>query len=677
MARGRARPSNPVQLDAAIAFGPWLTYAVREVGRGRWPLWNPYAYCGSPFLANPQAGILSPFTLPAYVLPLSAALAAAAWLKLAIAGWGMYAFLRATGAGALGGLCGGASYQWCGWLAVWLRFPQAGVAAWLPLLLWLAEKLVRAPGARPVGLLALATGASALAGHPETSFHVLLLAGAYGLARAGPAPGRALAALAAAFALGGALAAVQYLPFLDYLSRSAVLELRTASAAGVLPARAFLEAFVPAYHGSPLGPPVWHPLGINPNETAVAAGGLAWILAPLAFLPAFSRRAAARGRIPVAWFLAGAAVAGALIACRNPVVTPVVTHVPPFSMTLNARTLLWTSFCLSGLAGFGFDALVRGVRGALNAAAASAAAVAVVIAAAIALDAGRLAAAGAFLPAVGRAGAVLGLLGAGVLLVGVAARSPAWRRPAVVLVLLLHLFPAVRDAASANRVSPRALWYPELPALAFARRAAGGGRVILPLPNLGTAYRIRDVSGYDAIAPAGIRRLLAGGEAPPAYGPGPVLFQGSASSPILDRLGVRLLVKPPDVAGLGPGWTCAYRGPDATVWRHAGALPRARLEGSGPPPVFASDEPARVVLRVKAAGRTRLVLMDTWDPGWKAFLDGRRVRVALAEQAFRAVEVEAGAHTVEFRYDPLPFKAGLWLAAAALGLVAWLVRKER
>lgn len=83
-------------------------------------------------------------------------------------------------------------------------------------------------------------------------------------------------------------------------------------------------------------------------------------------------------------------------------------------------------------------------------------------------------------------------------------------------------------------------------------------------------------------------------------------------------------------------------------------------------------------VRLEASARRPclLLLTDQYYPGWKAFVDGREQRVYRADYLFRAVEVPAGRHTVDFLYRPASFQAGLListattlLALAGLGLL--------
>jgi uncharacterized membrane protein YfhO len=59
-----------------------------------------------------------------------------------------------------------------------------------------------------------------------------------------------------------------------------------------------------------------------------------------------------------------------------------------------------------------------------------------------------------------------------------------------------------------------------------------------------------------------------------------------------------------------------------------------------------------------------LVLVDGYDPGWEASVNGRRTAVLRANVAFRAVPVPEGRSDVVFRYAPPSVAAGVALSAA-------------
>ncbi|MBI5426845.1 MAG: YfhO family protein, partial [Nitrospinae bacterium] len=85
-----------------------------------------------------------------------------------------------------------------------------------------------------------------------------------------------------------------------------------------------------------------------------------------------------------------------------------------------------------------------------------------------------------------------------------------------------------------------------------------------------------------------------------------------------------------------------------------------------PKPANGAGEFVRVVdyknesieLAVKTNSRKFLFMSESYYPGWKAAVDGREVKIHLADYAFRAVLLGPGEHVVRFYYAPLSFKIG-------------------
>jgi hypothetical protein len=85
--------------------------------------------------------------------------------------------------------------------------------------------------------------------------------------------------------------------------------------------------------------------------------------------------------------------------------------------------------------------------------------------------------------------------------------------------------------------------------------------------------------------------------------------------------------------------------------------------------------PDRVRVAVETNRPAHVVLVDAFDPGWHATVDGRAARVMLANTAFQAVAVAAGRHEVQVRYRPRSVLAGLVISVStAVAAVALLGR---
>ena len=100
----------------------------------------------------------------------------------------------------------------------------------------------------------------------------------------------------------------------------------------------------------------------------------------------------------------------------------------------------------------------------------------------------------------------------------------------------------------------------------------------------------------------------------------------------------------------------------------AGSLGSARI---------LSRRPDRVVLEAEATQPAFLVLLDGYDPGWRATLDGQAVPVLRANLVFRALRLPPGRHQVEYVYRPRSITIGLIVSAASVLLGAGLLVRRR
>jgi uncharacterized membrane protein YfhO len=88
------------------------------------------------------------------------------------------------------------------------------------------------------------------------------------------------------------------------------------------------------------------------------------------------------------------------------------------------------------------------------------------------------------------------------------------------------------------------------------------------------------------------------------------------------------------------------------------------------------DSELRCTVEASAPGYLRIA--ESFDPGWRAWVDGRRVPLLCADVGFQAVAVDGGRHEVRLSYEPR--RVGLGLAASglgALGIIGGVVRLRR
>jgi hypothetical protein len=79
--------------------------------------------------------------------------------------------------------------------------------------------------------------------------------------------------------------------------------------------------------------------------------------------------------------------------------------------------------------------------------------------------------------------------------------------------------------------------------------------------------------------------------------------------------------------------------------------------------------PDRVVIECDLSHPGLVVLLDAYDPSWKASIQGRPAAILRANVAFRAVPVDTGRHTIEMVCRPASVTAGLAVSAGTVGLL--------
>jgi len=76
--------------------------------------------------------------------------------------------------------------------------------------------------------------------------------------------------------------------------------------------------------------------------------------------------------------------------------------------------------------------------------------------------------------------------------------------------------------------------------------------------------------------------------------------------------------------------------------------------------------PDRLGVKVNLESSGYLVISETWMPGWKARVDGKKTPVLQGDLAFLAIPLDAGSHDVELYYWPDAFTAGIFITLATL-----------
>ena len=82
--------------------------------------------------------------------------------------------------------------------------------------------------------------------------------------------------------------------------------------------------------------------------------------------------------------------------------------------------------------------------------------------------------------------------------------------------------------------------------------------------------------------------------------------------------------------------------------------------------------PDAVILRLRSENNRSgtLVLSDIDYPGWRAVVDGEDAEILRFNYVLRCVSLDAGAHEIEFRFEPASYRLGRILALASAVLLA-------
>lgn len=282
--------------DFSGQFVAFMGYQTTRLAEGKIPLWNPYNFAGHPFLADTQSAVFyPPRLLTVGVLgadPAPSAIYAALQTEMALhvllGTLLMYAFVRrviarggASGpVAAVGGVVAALTYGYGGYVSGYpqlqLAVLEAGV--WLPLVLLGLFEATESGDLRAnwrcIVLAGTAMGLSLLAGHPQTSYFMLLIAVAFLAVRLWPdVTGcklrpwlrRLIPAVLLFGVVAGGLAAVQLLPGLEYLQHTTRATMSVDAKGNGFPFADLAQIILPGYLTE------WSPLYVGISGLALIA----------------------------------------------------------------------------------------------------------------------------------------------------------------------------------------------------------------------------------------------------------------------------------------------------------------------------------------------------------------------------------------------------------------------
>jgi hypothetical protein len=670
---------------------PVREYARSEILAGRFPLWIPYLGAGLPLHAGQQASLCHPL-----VMPLVLALGAGYGLKVClllnfIIGYaGMYHLARYHAISRPASGLAGVVATWSGFAINHLMAGHVTLILQYALVPWFfltLAVLLRHPGPLPTCALAAVAVCSALSGHPQVLYYTLLLGGLWAcgslLARDARTQRVACVACGLVAAVLALLAsAVQILPSAELARDGLKGSFRNQADFSVQHAMTGLDVvrlLAPNIVGNPFAGPPGTGIGENFHERVVYLG----LGAPLLALYGLSRAGAARWQWRAAWLVVLALSIG--LGDSTPVFGVLKNIVPGLGhFRCPGRVFGVASVLIALLAARGFDDLVYG----------------------------KLARRGAQWISFTVLIWCLVNLAACALLEN--RDGLKWRDDLVYV--QGHLFGDAMVLAALAIDSAAVFWFARRLGITHAR-AAYALALILTLVDL-SWNNVRNFS-LEVAAPAMLPKPLVRDGKPRRFVQGPVWsalsreqlrysglvpaaiaarreLLGTKEGGVLPAATERLFRAAQSNARIalavaGCDYACSQI--DGKCEALAQPLPRFRFLAEEDAPVIetpieelrdgdvermrerstgtvnlAVDNPQRVAIDIDAPSAGRLVLADTFYPGWKATVDGKDTAIDRAHGVFRSVGVPKGHHRVVFSYEPLSFRLGL--AGTAIGIVS-------
>ena len=210
--------------DAAHYYYPLFQWSSQQWSVGQVPLWNPLENCGFPVLADATSSVFYPGKL-VFLLPFEFAAIYNVYVAahVLLAAWGVYRLARRWNASPSGAVLGAMAYAFSGSVL----FQHCNVvfligAAWLPLAVEAADRVLARRRRLDLLGLALVWAMMVLGGDPQAAYHAALLAVLQAFFRRDNATHLLSSAgrLGVATALALALAAIQIVPSARWSSTS-------------------------------------------------------------------------------------------------------------------------------------------------------------------------------------------------------------------------------------------------------------------------------------------------------------------------------------------------------------------------------------------------------------------------------------------------------------------------
>lgn len=357
---GQNLPFKNTGWDQLRIYFPFYQVTFEQMKAGIVPLWNPYAFSGHPHAADFQSAVFYPFNVFGLILPLIDF-----WHLLRIspgilAAFFTYLFLKNRKLSMISSIFGAVTFGFSPFILTWgeevVMSPHSII--WLPLILLGIDRFGETQERKYLGLIAVSSAFSFLAGYMQTSIYLFIFVGAYLLLKTGLEnlflKIKGLLILLA-FGLGAGLAGIQVIPSAELFFNSARSQIALTKTLYdfLLPFDSLLTFLAPDFFGSPARGNFFRFGSAQYYEGILFIGIAALVFATFTILY--------KNKDKLTWFLIASLVISLLSTLDSPISRWFLTLPIPFlSTSIPNRILFIPAFCFAVLAATGMDFWLRG-----------------------------------------------------------------------------------------------------------------------------------------------------------------------------------------------------------------------------------------------------------------------------------------------------------------------------
>lgn len=714
--------------DAIRQTYPWKQLAIDLIKQGKFPLWNPYAFSGTPLLANFQSAIFYPLNAFFFLIdnfPYAWALYIISTLILSSVF--MYLFLKSLKLKNLSALLGSLAFAASGYMTVWLEWGSVShQLVWLPLSLFSLNRWWQSKKKRYLVLLILSASSTIFAGYPQGAAYNFIIVLSFLIFLANKTSRKRKVELILPVLIAGlltiAITAVQWLPTAELYFHSAMKgeASQKLSKQAALPFLQLVTFLSPDYFGNRVTDNYWAKefSGVDYMDADLYLGAVSLLLAGVALIGR-EKKAAKKWLITLI-------LLGLFLGIKTPVVTLVANlGIPVISTGAAAEALLISIFAISVLAALGLETFAESkkvrVKPAIEA---------------VAILYGMLFIATFFMEAakasIARKALVVPALAVGpasiLIFIKAKARSQhkqltAWLVIAILGVELLVHAEKILPFSTPDFAFPEHVLIEELGSRSGNNRVAGFWETEIAT-NFHTAFRLFSSEGYDPLYSRRYGEFMSAadeGKLPksiPRSDADITMENQTNRNRLIDLTSTRFIsakVTDPD-----KHWEQEPLKYDPSrfelVWQKQGfkiyenlqALARIKLyydwqvlsddrkiietlydqqfnpheqvlleknpgiepSGAGEGSVKITNyQSATVEIDLEGEKPAILLLTDSFYPGWKARIDDKPVEILRANYTFRALVVPEGNHKIIFYYHPRSFIWGAVISILAASLL--------